>query len=322
MWKSVLLAAGLMLSAVVHAAEVQQARKFPRIGLLGSRTFEAARSRERPFIEALRELGWIEGQNIYIERRYTGHSDSTLSGAAAELVRLKVNVIVVRDSTAIRPAMQATKTIPIVFVVSGDPVQTGYIDTLARPGGNVTGLTNVSPQLAGKRLELLKEAVPGVSRVAVLGPPNLFDRKELAFVAQQLRVELQSVGLQAADELRPAFEAAKSGRAEALVVLPSPITNSLSRRIVRFAANDRLPAVYGTNVYVEAGGLMSYGPNLAALSRRAANYVHRILKGANPAELPVEQPMKFELLINLKAAKEIGLTMPGSLLFRADRVIR
>jgi putative ABC transport system substrate-binding protein len=308
-----------MLSAVVHAAEEQQARKFPRIGLLSS---EAGRPRERPFIEALRELGWTEGQNIYIERRYTGHGDSTLSGAAAELVRLKVNVIVVRDSTAIRPAIQATKTIPIVFVVSGDPVQAGYIDTLARPGGNVTGLTNVSPQLAGKRLELLKEAVPGVSRVAVLGPPNPFDRKELAFVAQQLGVQLHSVRLRAAEELGPAFEAAKSGRAEALIVLPSPFTNSLRFSIVRLAANGRLPAVYGTSVYVEAGGLMSYGPNLAALSRRAANYVHRILKGAKPAELPVEQPMKFELLINLRAAKEIGLTMPGSLLFRADKVIR
>jgi ABC-type uncharacterized transport system substrate-binding protein len=313
----------LLLLNFFNLAEAQeQPRVTRRIGLLALRTAEAGRFPFQPFVRRLRELGWIEGQNITIERRYTNESNARLPDLAAELVRLKVDVIVVRDSVAIRPATEATKTIPIVFMVSGDPVATGLIDSLARPGGNITGLTNISPQLAGKRLELLKEAVPGVSNVAVLGPAANPDWKEVAFAAQQLGVHLQILHVQKADQFEKAFEAAIKGRAKALMVLPSSFTNSHRKEIVRLAANRRLPSMYAVSTFVTAGGLMSYGPNLDALQARAAYYVDKILRGAKPADLPVEQPMKFEFVVNLKTAKQIGLTIPPNVLARADKVIK
>jgi ABC-type uncharacterized transport system substrate-binding protein len=311
----------VFLLASVHFAEAQP-KKTPRIGLLSFATSEADRPREQPFLEGLRDLGWIEGQNIAIERRYANASYKQLPDIATELVRLRVDVIVVRDSVAIRSATQATNTIPIVAAVSGDPVESGLIDSLARPGRNITGLTNISPQLAGKRLELLKEAVPGVSSVAVLGPPDNPDWKEFAFAAQQLRVRLQPLQVQKADQFEKAFEAARRERAKALIVLLSPTTNYYREKIVSLAAEGRLPAMYGVRAYVTVGGLMSYGPSLPALHRRAAYYVDRILKGAKPADLPVEQPMKFDFVINLKTATQIGLTIPPNVLARADKVIK
>ncbi|HEY6363902.1 MAG TPA: ABC transporter substrate-binding protein [Candidatus Binatia bacterium] len=270
---------------------------------------------------ALRELGYIEGQNIAIERRYANESRNRLPDLAADLVRLRVDVIVVNNSAAIRPAMEATKMIPIVMAVSSDPVGAGIIDSLARPGGNITGLSNVSPQLAGKRLELLKEAVPQVSSVAVLGSPGHSDWKELAFAALQQRVRLQALHVKEPEQFEESFEAARRERAKALIVLTQPTTNLHREKIVSLAAKGRLPAMYGMSGYVTAGGLMSYGASLPALQRRAAYYVDRILKGAKPADLPVEQPMKFEFFINLKTAKQLGLAIPPSLLFQADKVI-
>jgi putative ABC transport system substrate-binding protein len=316
---SILFVVVLLAVGVVAEAQ-QQGRVTPRIGLLASGTPKA--NRAQPFLRGLRELGWIEGQNITIERRYAIENQTRLPIIAAELVRLKVDVIVVLDSRAIGPATNATKTIPIVIVVSGDPVATGLIDSLARPGGNITGLTNISPQLAGKRLDLLKEAVPGVSSVAVLGPPYHSDWKELAFAAQQLGVRLQTLRVQKPDQFDKAFEAARRERAKALIVLPSPTTNFHREQIVSLAVKSRLLAMYGVSEYVTVGGLMSYGPSLPALHYRAAYYVDKILKGTKPADLPVEQPMRFEFVINLKAAKQIGLTIPPNVLVRADRVIK
>jgi putative ABC transport system substrate-binding protein len=311
-----------LILATIHLAEAQQTRKIPRIGLLNFGTAEVDRPGQQPFLQGLHDLGWIEGQNIAIERRYANESRDRLPDIAADLVRLRVDVIVVLDSVTIRPAMQATKTIPIVMVVSGDPVEGGLIDSLARPGGNITGLTNISPQLAGKRLELLKEAIPGVSSVAVLGPPVHQDWKEFAFAAQQQRVRLQTLQVERVDQFEKAFEAARRERAKALIVLPSPTTNYQREKIVSLAAKGRLPAMYGVSSYVTVGGLMSYGPSLPGLHRRAAYYVDRILKGTKPADLPVEQPMKFEFVINLKTAKQIGLTIPPNVLARADKVIK
>jgi putative ABC transport system substrate-binding protein len=316
---SILFVVVLLAVAVIAEAQ-QQGKVTQRIGLLAFGTRKA--DRPQSFLRGLRELGWIEGRNLTIERRYANENHARLPEIAAELVRLKVDVIVVRDSIAIGPVANATNTIPIVIVVSGDPVAAGLIDSLARPGGNITGLTNISPQLAGKRLELLKEAVPGVSSVAVLGPPNHPDWKELAFAAQQLGVRLQTLQVQKADQFEKAFEAARRQRAKALIVLPSATTNSRRDQIVSLAVKSRLPAMYGVSEYVTVGGLMSYGPSLPALQHRAAYYVDKILKGTKPADLPVEQPMTFEFVINLKAAKQIGLKIPPNVLVRADKVIK
>jgi putative ABC transport system substrate-binding protein len=313
-----LLAALLLLH--VQLAEAQQPKKPPRIGWLAFGSPKA--DRRQPFIEGLRSLGWIEGKNIAIERRYANERYTQLPDIAAELVRLKVDVIVVRDSVAIAHAAQATKTIPIVVVVSSDPVAQGLIDSLARPGGNTTGLTNISPQLSGKRLELLKEVVPGASRVAVIGPRADTRANELHSVAHHLGIQLQALQVQKSDQFVNAFEAAIKGRSNALIVQPSPLTNYHQKEIVGLAAKHRLRAMYGVNRYVVRGGLMSYGPNIAELHHRAAYYVDKILKGTKPADLPVEQPTKFEFFINLNAAKQIDLTIPPNVLARADSVIK
>ena len=309
-----------LLLTHAHLAEAQQPKKVPRIGWLAFGTSSA--DGQPAFFEGLRSLGWIEGKNITIERRYANESYARLAEIASELVRLKVDLIVVRDSVGIRIVMRASSTIPILMLVSSDPVADGLIDSLARPGGNVTGLANISPQLSGKRLELLKEVVPGASRVAVLGPGADSKLTQFQSAAEQLGVRLQAQQVQKADQLIGAFETVMKARSNALIVVPSPITNSQRREIVSLAAKHRLPAIYAVDRYVISGGLMSYGPSIAALSHRGAYFADKILKGTKPTDLPVEQPTKFELFINLKAAKQIDLTIPPNVLARADNVIK
>jgi len=267
-------------------------------------------------------LGWFEGQNLAIEWRYAGESDEQFAALAAELAQLRVDVLVAGDSRAIPAAQHATSTIPIVMTVSGDPVAQGYVTSLAQPGGNITGLANMSTQLVRKRLELLTEAVPGVSRVAVLGPANHSDWSELTVETQALGIQLHALPVASPDEFEPALTAAMREHANALLVLPAPITNSHSRQIVNLVTQSRLPAMYALKGYVAVGGLMAYGPSIPALYWRAAYYVDKILKGAKPADLPVEQPMKFEFVINLKTAEALSLTIPPLLLYQADEVIR
>jgi ABC-type uncharacterized transport system substrate-binding protein len=305
------------------AAVAQPRAKVSRIGWLASGFPPAEADRQRsPFLQGLRELGWVEGQNITVEWRYAEENYDRLPALTAELVHLGVDVIVAGDSRVIPAAKQATSTIPIVMTVSDDPVGRGFVARLARPGGNITGLTDISPELVGKRLELLKEAVPGMARLAVLGQPNHADWKEIPLTAQALGVQLQALKVQRPDEFEQAFAAATREHADALIVLPSPITTTYRGRIVNLAAQSQLPAMYPVKQFVEVGGLMAYGPSIAARLQRAAYYVHRILRGAQPADLPVERPSKFELVINLKTAQAMGLTIPPLLLFQADEVIR
>jgi putative ABC transport system substrate-binding protein len=311
---------------IVPLAPAQQTVKVPRVGILHS----GSSSTSAPFIEVfrhrLRELGYIEGRNLILEYRFAEERFDRLPGLANELVGLPVDVILTAGNQAISAARQATKTIPIVMATSGDPVRQGFVESLARPGANVTGLTLQSPDLSGKRLELLLEAVPKLSAVAVLlksgNPLHTFVRQETEDAAQALKVKLQSVEIREPDELENAFVKMAKNRASALVVPLEPMFNNQAGRIVNLAAKHRLAAMYGERLYVDAGGLMSYGANIVDAYRRAANYVDKILKGAKPADLPVEQPKKFEFIINLKSAKQIGLTIPPNVLARADRVIR
>jgi putative ABC transport system substrate-binding protein len=317
----VTLAFGLLVAPL--AAEAQLAGKVARIGWLASGFPPSEADRQRsPFFQGLRALGWVEGQNITIEPRYAEEQSNRLPELAGELVQLQVDVIVAGDSAAIPAAKQATSTIPIVMTVSGDPVRDGHVASLARPGGNITGLSNLTPQLAGKRLEFITEVVPELSRLAVLGPPGAPDWPELAAATQAVGVQLLALKVHRPEEFGGAFEAAARERAEALTVLPSPLTNRYRRRLVDLAAQHRLPAMYPLKEYVQGGGLMAYGPSIPDLYRRAATYVDKILKGAKPADLPVEQPMAFELVINLKTAEALGLTIPPTLLFQATEVIR
>ena len=268
----------------------------------------------------------MEGKNIVIEWRYAEGKLDRLPALAAELVRLKVDVIVTAGPTATRAAKEATTTIPIVMAQDSDPVGNGFVASLARPGGNITGLSNLRPELSGKQLELLKEIIPKLSRVAVFGtstePGNAQALKEMELAAGAFRVKLQYLDVLNPKDIETAFRAASKGRADAVLVLPGPIFNSHRKQIVELAVKSRLPAIYSRPEYVEDGGLMSYGVSMTDLDRRAATYVDKILKGAKPADLPVEQPTKFEFIINLKAAKQIGLTIPPNVLARADRVIR
>jgi putative tryptophan/tyrosine transport system substrate-binding protein len=316
-----LVALSFLVTALIVTAQPQA--NVPRIGWLAFGFPPSdANSQRLPFFQGLRERGWIEGHNIAIEQRYAEDSATRLPVLAAELVQLKVDVIVVRDAVAIPAVKQATSTIPIVMAVSGDPVGAGYVASLARPGGNITGLTNITAQLAGKRLELLREAVPGVLHVAVLGPPAHPDWKELKVATQALGVQILALSVYRPDEVMPALETAIRGRVDALIVLPDVTTNRYGRRIAGWAAQHRLPVMYPLKEHVQVGGLMAYGPSIPDLHRRAAIYVDKILKGAKPTDLPVEQPMKFELVINLKTAQALGLTIPPTLLFQADEVIR
>jgi ABC-type uncharacterized transport system substrate-binding protein len=318
----------LALGAAPLAAEAQQAAKVARIGFL-SVSLAANPQRRDAFLQGLRDLGYVEGRNVAIEYRDAGELER-VPALAAELVALKVDVIFVAAGTRVTlGAMQATKTIPIVFTGVGDPVESGLVTNLARPGGNVTGLSSLDPELVGKRLELLKQAVPGVDRVAVLWLPGALgertDKDMLTgadVAARALGLRLQFVEARGPDEFARAFSDMSSARAGALTVLPSARFQREHRRLVDLAANNRLPAVYASREFVDAGGLMSYGASQPDLSRRAATYVDKILKGAKPGDLPVEQPTKFELVINLKTAKALGLTIPQSVLAQADEVIQ
>ena len=319
----------VVLVALVVTPEAQQPKKVPRIGYLSA--FDRAResSRTEAIRLGLRELGYIEGQNIATEYRYAAGKLDRSSELAAELVRLKVDIIVVSGGTIhVQAAKNATKTIPIVMMGPGaDPVEAGLIESLARPGGNVTGLTLLNRELGGKRLELLKEAVSKLVRVAVpyetIGPATLIEIKEiLPAAARALRLTLQPWEVRAADDFERVFAAINKERPDGLLVLGGPLMNPNGKRIADFALKNRLPSIYNSREAVNAGGLMSYGADLADSYRRVAYFVDRILKGAKPADLPVEQPTKFELVINLKTAKQIGLTIPQSMLYRADKVIK
>jgi putative ABC transport system substrate-binding protein len=327
----VTLALGMVSTPL--AAEAQQPAKVPRMGFLGTVP-------TNPHYEALRqglhEFGYVEGQNIAIERRYSEGRAERLPDLATTLVRLKVDVIVVDACGApLNAASQATSTIPIVVAACNDDlVATGLISSLARPGGNITGLSELTPELGAKRLELLKEPVPKVRRVAVLWNPAYSERSSANFrfwssdwvevraAAQVLGVTLQPVEIRGPDDFDTAFSAMTRERADALIAFSDPVIVFHGRRIADLAAKNHLPAVYASREVVDAGGLMSYGPSISDMFRRAAVYVGKILKGAKPADLPMEQPTKFELVINLKTAKALGLTIPRSLLLRADEVIR
>jgi putative tryptophan/tyrosine transport system substrate-binding protein len=315
------------LLAAPLAASAQQAGKVWRIGLLGGyspTSPEGSRAWEA-FFQGLRELGYVEGQNILIEGRFYGDRTERLPALAAELVRLKVDVIVAQGPPAPEAAQRATSTIPIVMTVHQDPVGSGLVASLARPGRNVTGLSVLSTELVGKRLQLLKEAVPGLSRVAVLSDPThptaALQLREAEVAARSLKVQLQVLEARAPSDFANAFSAMTKDRAGGLIALGGLMFFVQRTRIVELAAQSRLPAIYGAKEFAEAGGLMAYGPNIRESYRRAATYVDKILKGAKPGDLPVEQPTKFELVINLKTAKALGLTIPQSLLLRADRVI-
>jgi putative ABC transport system substrate-binding protein len=326
MVKRLLWLVSLILLAAGTFAEAQPAKKVPRIGLLFTIESSPPSPNVEAFRQGLRDLGYVEGKNILLEYRYAEGKLDRLPQLAEELVRLPVDVIVTALSPAIQAAKRATDTIPIVFAVSGNPLATGYVASLAHPGGNVTGLSAMDYELSGKRLELLTEALGKVPRVAVLWNPGngamVLKMKEVQAAAHGLRVEIKSIEARQPQDFDRALAALPREHPDALLVLADPLTLFHRDRIIEMAAKSRVPAMYELGEFVEAGGLMSYGPSIEANYRRAATYVDKILKGANPADLPVEQPMKFELLINLKAAKQIGLTIAPSVLYRADKVIK
>jgi putative ABC transport system substrate-binding protein len=322
------LSLSAMLLALCLSAEAQQPPKIPRIGYV-----ESSGNPNNPgpqvvaFRQGLRDLGYIEGKNILIEYRYLEGKRDRIPTAVAELVQLKVDVLIPEAPPAIRAAKQATKTIPIVIVTSQDPVAAGYVDSLARPGGNITGLTRLTRDLSGKRLELLKEVVPGMSRVGLLSVTDPDARnnalKEYEAAARALKIPLQPLEVRAANpDLDSAFQAAGKGRVSALLTPRNFVLVPYRKKIADLAIKNRLPSMYELKAYVEAGGLMSYTADDADSFRRAAVYVDKILKGAKPADLPIEQPTKFEFVINLKTAKALNLTIPQSVLFRADKVIK
>jgi putative tryptophan/tyrosine transport system substrate-binding protein len=322
--------AGSLLAAPL-GAEAQQAAKVPRIGYLVTGSLESSETRVtlEAFRQGLRERGYAEGQNIVIEYRAADGKIERFPRLATELVRLKVDLIVAGNTPMARAAQQATTTIPIVAGAMGDPVGDGLVASLSRPGGNITGLTFLGPELVPKRLGLLKEALPKVSRVGALWHPGAFGErttrdmlKETEAAARALGVQLQLVEVRGPDELDRAFSTMSNERSEALIMLPSTMLFNERKRIVALAAKHRLPSMFNARESAELGGLISYGASLPDLIRRSATYVDKILKGAKPGDLPVEQPTKFELVINLRTAKALGLTIPPSLLGRADEVIQ
>ena len=320
----------LALSALILAlglpAEAQQPTKVTSIGYLGAGSLSGDAARVEAFRQGLRELSYVEGKNIGIQWQYTEGKPDRLPGLAAELVRRKVDVIVTSGGGPTRAAKAATSTIPIVMTNDNDPVANGFVASLARPGGNITGLSNFAPELSGKRLEILREVVAKLSRVAVFGNSTSTSYaqmiKELELVAKAFKVQLQYLDVLDSKDIETAFRAASKERAQAVLTLPGPILGSQRAQIADLAVKNRLPVMYHQNLFVEAGGLMFYGVNILDLYRRAATFVDKILKGRKPADLPVEQPMKFEFIVNLKAAKQIGLTIPPNVLVRADKVIR
>ena len=316
----------LLFIAGSKFAEGQQAKQIPRIGWLTVSSKSVLPERYEAFRQGLRDLGYIESQNIDIERGDAGGKIDRLADTAADLVRLKVKVIVTTGTTGSLAAKKATTTIPIVMTTGGDPVREGLVASLARPGGNITGLTSISTDLAGKRLELLTETIGKPGRVGVLlnptDPSSSGNLRETEAAARALGVQVQALEVRSPNDFEVAFKAATGRGVQALIILQNSLINAQRTRILELATKNRLPTMFGERAQVESGGLMSYAPNSADLFRRATTYVDKILKGANPADLPVEQPMKFEFVINLKAAKQIGLTVPPNVLARADRVIR
>ncbi len=317
------LAGSLLVAPLVAVA--QKPAKLPTIGFLGSGTAAAQSQWTAAFVQRLRELGWSEGRNIAIEYRWAEGRSERFAEIAAEFVRLKVDVILTHNTPPALAAKRATSVIPIVFATAGDPVGSGIVASLARPGGNVTGLSRQAPDTAGKKLELLRELIPGLHRLAILAdvdnPYAALDVGEVRGAARTLGLEVATFEIRLAGDIDPAFEALK-GRAQALYVIAVPLLFANRVRINTLALAARLPTMHGVREYVEAGGLMSYGPNWPEMWRRAADFIDKILRGAKPADLPIEQPTKFELVINLKTAKTLGLTIPQSLLARADEVIQ
>jgi putative tryptophan/tyrosine transport system substrate-binding protein len=316
----------LIVVALCVSAEAQQSKKIPRIGFLSSSSFSTVSARLEAFRQGLRDLRYVEGQNITFEYRFAEGKLERLPDLAAELVALKVQVIVALANTGAVAAKHATQTVPIVMVAVGEPVATGLVASLARPGENITGLTTLSPELSGKRLELVKEVLPTASRVAIFWnptqPSNLLQLKEVQAAAQAIAVRIQSLEVSKSDDFERAFTTMAREHADAFLVSVDPLFLTHRVRLTNLASKNRLPGIYAAAEYVEAGGLLSYAPDYSYMFRRAATYVDKILKGAKPADLPVEQPTKFEFIINLKAAKQIGLTIPQSILYRADKVIK
>ena len=315
----------LLLLLLLAAPLTAQAQKVYRIGYLWPADRTSSAPLTEAFLQGLRELGYVQGQNILIDWRYAEGKLNRLPDLAAELVRLKADLIVAVSPQSVQAAKEATTTVPIVMVAVADPVTYGFVSSLARPGGNVTGMAFLLPEISTKRLELLREIMPKLSRVAVLwnasNPYRALDLRVLQAGARAVGVTLLSLEVRGLDDLERAFEAASRERADGLLTLEDPFTVAHRTRIVDLALKHRLPAIYGEQVFIQTGGLMSYGPVLLENFRRGAAIVDKILKGAKPADLPVEQPTRFELVINLKAAKALGLTLPPSLLLRADRVI-
>lgn len=323
-WLELSIIAFLFLVSAV--AQAQQRSKNPLIGYLSGNSRSSESARTEVFRQGLRELGYAEAKNILIEWRFAEGKLERLSTLAVELVNLNVDIIVTGGTGSTRSANEATNTIPIVMTQDADPVGNGFVASLARPGGNITGLSTLSPELSGKRLELLKEIIPKLSRVAVLGtstsPSNAQSLREAEIAAGALAVKLQYLDVRTPRDIENAFQTASKGRADAVVFLGGPVLASQRKQFAPLAVKNRVPAIYWRPDIVEAGGLMSYSVSFTDLDRRAAYYVDRILKGAKPADVPVEQPKKFELVINLKAAKQIGLNIPPQVLGRADRVIK
>ena len=323
--RKLLIALGASFVSWPSASDAQQPARVVRIGLLSSFSPSETAVWHEAFRQGLRELGWVEGQNIAIEYRYADGKQDRLPELAGDLVRLKVDIIVAAIARDAQTAQKATRAIPIVVASAADPVAGGLVESLARPGGNITGLSQIAPELAGKRLELLKEIVPKLSRVAVLwnpqGPASTLSWKEIQLPARALGLQLHPMEVWSSNDFDKAFEDATRARAGALAVMPDPLFGGNLKRIADLAAKSRLPSIYHVREFADAGGLVAYGPDRADLFRRAATYVDKILKGAKPAELPVEQARKFELVINLKTAKALGIAVPQSVRLQADKVI-
>ena len=320
------LALCALLFALSVSAQAQQAKKIPRIGYLGITPPSAMAARYGAFRQGLREFGYEEGKTIVVEWRTTDEKKlDRLPALAAELVALKVDVIVTGGPTATRAAQGATRTVPIVMTFDPDPVGSGFVGSLSRPGGNITGLSSLAPEISGKQLELLREIVPKLTRVGILGstqPGNVQTVREIERAAASLRVQLQYFQVKGREDIESAFRTAKKHRADAIIGLSNAVFNTYRKELALSAIKNHLPAIYDRREFVEDGALMSYAVSIIDLDRRAAYYIDKVLRGAKPADLPVEQPTKFEFIVNLKAAKQIGLTIPPNVLVRADRVIK
>jgi putative ABC transport system substrate-binding protein len=317
---------GALHFALCYSASAQQSTKIPRVAFLGTASASVVADRIEAFRKGLRDLGYVDEQNILLEYRFGEGKSDEVSSLATELARSKVDVIVTAGPAATRSAKEATATIPIVMGNEGDPVGSGFVASLARPGGNITGLSAFAPEISGKQLEILKEIVPKLLHVFTLGnsttPGNAQALKEIELAAQTLGVQVQYLDVRIPKDIETAFRSATKGRADAVIALQNPVLTFDRKQVVTLAVKNRIPAAYHSVEFVEDGGFMTYSVSITDLFRRAATYVDKILKAAKPAELPVEQPTKFELVINLKTAKQIGVTIPPSVLARADRVIK